>query len=176
MSSKPRKAAAQSVAKQPSEEEMDFEDNVDEDVDADDGIDEDPQLGYDRQKTKDIGFELPGDDDEDEEDPVDDDYSDDIQDEEDEEAQPMATRKGGKAGKGDDSDEDQIDDEYSDDDDVDSNPPIKETKTLKQIQDEAEVNVKKSGAAAYAMPNDDGDDESYDDGAFVEEEILDDYD
>lgn len=65
------------------------DDDVDHDIGDDDDIDDDDvKAAYDRQKTKDIGFELPNDDDDDdsdgdadEDDGIEDDYQDDDQDE-----------------------------------------------------------------------------------------------
>ena len=64
------------------------EDDVDDDIGDDDIDDDDVKAAYDRQKTKDIGFELPNDDDDsdddaDEDDGIEDDYQDDDQEEED---------------------------------------------------------------------------------------------
>ena len=92
MSSKPRKATASSIdngkaKKQPSEEDIvaEVEDDIDNEdiIDDDDVIDEEAareerKLGYKRQQTADIGFELPDDDDEDNDDEIDDEYEDDV--------------------------------------------------------------------------------------------------
>ena len=64
---------------------------------------------------------------------------------------------------------DDIDDDYSDDNDEEGdNPPIQETKTLKQIQEGPGKN--------NMIQDDDGIVDDIDDDGFEEDEILDDYD
>ena len=135
--------------------------------DLDEVAREERKLEYGRQKTKDIGFDLPLDDDGEYEEPVEDEFED----EEDDEAQPITA--GGKKLAKVVSDEmaDEVQDNYSED--MEDEPPIQETKTLKQINEEGKSNNQsrpKVAAAAAAAIEDDYDD------AFVEDEIEDDYD
>lgn len=87
---------------------------------------EERKLEMNRQKTKDIGFELPVDDeeDDDDEDGIDNDFMDESEDEE------AKVVKPGKKAKVDES-MSGGEDSYSEEQDLD--PPIQETKTLKQI-------------------------------------------
>ena len=171
MSSKPKKPINQSqksiedqASKKISLENDDIVDEEEDIIEDDGGVEEDFQErdeikeDYDRHKAKDIGFDLPMDDDD-----ADEDYEDDIEnDEEDDEAMPINSDKGKKKETGGGKKDD-----FIDEDDFEETPPVVfETKTLKNIKGDQKI--------GFTMPLDTKS-EIEDDGAFDEEIIDDNY-